>query len=342
MTTVKKHKHAIKSSALLSQFVSISLLIVFFTWVGCNSHENKNSMPENELKDSSENEAMTMHENKPGEVLVVSTGMNFNVADTIYSGWNKVTYKNESPDTHFLVFEKYPGGKNIDDAKNEVVNVFQRAMDSITAGKQQEGMAIFGDLPKWFNDVQISGGTGLVSPGKTAHTTVKLDPGLYLIECYVKMPNGKFHSAMGMLDQIIVKQENSGGSPPKPTDHIEVSGAEGFTLQEIPTAGEQVFEVHFKDQKVHENFVGHDVHLVHLLDESDMSKLESWINWLDPKGLISPAPQGFEFLGGLQEMPAGSTGYFTAYLVPGNYVIISEVPNPYKKHLLKTFTVGAD
>lgn len=64
------------------------------------------------------------------------------------------------------------------------------------------------------------------------------------------------------------------------------------------------------------------------------------MNWADPKGLISPQPKGIIFLGGVNDMPAGSTGYFTADLSPGKYAFISEVPNALSKGLLKTFEVA--
>ena len=39
-------------------------------------------------------------------------------------------------------------------------------------------------------------------------------------------------------------------------------------------------------------------------------------------------------------MPTGSTGYFTVTLEPGNYAMISEVPNTLSKNMLKTFVVS--
>jgi len=38
-------------------------------------------------------------------------------------------------------------------------------------------------------------------------------------------------------------------------------------------------------------------------------------------------------------MRTGDTGYFTVNLSPGRYVLISEVPNPASKNMLKTFVV---
>jgi hypothetical protein len=86
--------------------------------------------------------------------------------------------------------------------------------------------------------------------------------------------------------------------------------------------------------------VGHDVSLAKLDDSADLDNLDMWMDWSNPKGLIEPAPSGVTFLGGVNNMLAGDTGYFTATLEPGRYVLISEVPNSESKNMLKTFTVS--
>ena len=38
------------------------------------------------------------------------------------------------------------------------------------------------------------------------------------------------------------------------------------------------------------------------------------MNWANPKGLIEPAPIAVTFIGGVNDMPEGNKGYFTANL----------------------------
>lgn len=102
----------------------------------------------------------------------------------------------------------------------------------------------------------------------------------------------------------------------------------------------RTFSVFFKDQTVHENFSGHDINLAKIDETVDLAGLEQWMNWADPKGLIEPAPTGVNFMGGVNNMPAGGKGYFTVNLEPGKYVLISEVPNTLSKNMLKTFEVS--
>ena len=143
-----------------------------------------------------------------------------------------------------------------------------------------------------------------------------------------------------MTKAMVVSKKPSNNKAPKATVAIIISSTEGIVFNDSIAKGSQTFSVYFKDQIAHENFVGHDINLVKLKEYADLEVLEKWINWADPKGLISPAPEGFTFLGGVNDMPAGSTGYFTALLEPGNYALISEVPNSANKNMLKTFMVA--
>ncbi|UWX54974.1 hypothetical protein NYZ99_20015 [Maribacter litopenaei] len=81
------------------------------------------------------------------------------------------------------------------------------------------------------------------------------------------------------------------------------------------------------------------MNLVQISEGADTKKLETWMNWLNLDGLIDPVPEGFTFLGGVNDMPAGKTGYFTAILEPGTYALISEVPEASTKNMLKVFKV---
>ena len=272
-------------------------------------------------------------------IEIITEVMDFQMADTISSGWNTFKYYNRSKETHFFLLDKYPEGKFLIDAEKDVGPIFQNGMDLINEGKAEEGFAEFGKLPEWFSKIVFVGGSGLVSPGQMSETTIKLEPGYYIVECYVKMANGVFHNSMGMVKELIVLDENSNNSPPKPTVNISISSENGIINKEVLSKGEQVFVVQFEDQIVHENFTGHDVNLVKLIENADIDALEKWMNWVDPKGLITPSPEGVVFLGGVNDMPAGRVGYFRVDLDPGKYALISEVPNTSEKNMLKLFEV---
>jgi len=308
------------------KFILLFLLVLLFV-ISCKN--DKKTM-----------EAAKVEPEKESVIEISTDAMEFNTVDTITSGWNTFRYKNNSNETHFFLLEKYPEGKSIYNSKNEVFPVFDRGMDLINLGKTEEGYAAFNDLPAWFFEVEISGGSGLISPKNTSETTLKLESGNYLMECYVKMPNGKFHASMGMVKSIVVKEEDSGNSPSESLINLAISSTEGISYEGNIKKGAQIFSVEFIDQIKHENFMGHDVNLVKLDDNANLEALESWMNWSDPKGLITPAPQGVTFLGGVNDSPVGSVGYFKANLEAGKYALISEVPNALKKGMLITFTIS--
>jgi len=313
-----------KRSEIIYLFiVLISLLII----QSCGS--DKRSEKKEQVEDKKDN-----------AIEIITELMDFQTLDTIQSGWNTFRYINKSSETHFFLFDKYPEGKTLIDTEEEVAPVFQNGMDLINEGKTEEGFAEFSKLPAWFFEVVFSGGSGLISPKSSSLTTIKLEPGYYIIECYVKMINGVFHSTMGMTKSIFVTVEDSGNKPPEATVNITISSTEGITYDKPVTKGMQTFAVHFKDQIVHENFVGHDINLVKLNENANLELLEKWMNWADPEGLITPSPEGVTFLGGVNDMPANNTGYFKVNLEPGNYAFISEVPNALSKNLLKTFVVS--
>lgn len=324
----------------VQKFKIFRLILLFclgmFLITGCkDDKKDKEEDATEEKSEVAEKEA----DNSPRKVNIVTNSMEFKTKDKWQSGWTTIKYRNNSNETHFILFDKYPEGKGIEDAENEVSPPFQEGMDLINAGKMEEANAAFGKLPEWFQEVEYTGGVGLIAPKSTAQSTIFLEPGTYIIECYVKMANGVFHNTQGMTKEIEVTEADDTTEAPEPDYTISINATDGIVFDESVSPGEKTFAVDFGEQKVHENFVMHDVHLVWVDQGADMSKLNSWMNWADPKGLQTPSPEGFKFMGGMQEMRAGNKGYFTTELRPGNYALISEIPDPQSKGMLKTFTV---
>lgn len=277
-----------------------------------------------------------------GVVDVIARGLTLMAPDEIPSGWTTFRFSNESPMIHFVLVERVPDGQGIESQQAQVAPVFQDGLDLLGAGEVDAALERFGDLPAWFGEIVFLGGPGLTSPGRTSQATVYLEPGTYLLECYVKT-GGIFHSynpdpsSYGMVHEFTVTDETSEAVEPSATIQIEISTAGGIVVEGELVPGEHTVAVHFVDQTVHENFVGHDIHLVRVAGDLDLGELERWMDWTQAMGLQSPAPA--EFLGGTNEMPAGTTSYFTVVLEPGNYAWVSEVPGSAEKGMLKPFRV---
>lgn len=297
-----------------------------------------------EKKDTTENKdanaSVKISPEQKGEIEVLTQSMEFITSDTLRSGWNTLIYENRSTEVHFLLLDLYPVGKTIENTKTEILPPFDEGMKLIMEGDMENAVAAFGKLPEWFHTVKFKGGTGLISPRHTAKSTIYLEPGRYIMECYVKMFNGEWHTSHGMLKEIIVTEDVTELEEPKPTVTLEISSAEGIVLRDSIMGGKQTIRTNYVDQTVYEHFLGHDVNLVRYENGASLDSLIQWMNWMDPRGLRSPAPKGFTFLGGMNNLSAGEKGYFEVDLTPGNYIFISEVPEADKKRLLQTFTIS--
>lgn len=279
-----------------------------------------------------------------GVVDVTARGLTLEAPSEIPAGWTTFRFTNASPMIHLAVIERMPEGRGVQAQQEEVAPVFQEGMDLLIAGDVDGAMAAFGGLPAWFGEIVFLGGPGLTSPGRTSQSTVYLEPGTYLIECYVKT-DGVFHSynpdpaVYGMVHEIRVTGEVSDAVEPMADVTVTVSAEGGIVMEGDLSPGPQTVRVQFLDQVVHENFLGHDVHVVRLFEDLDLAALDLWMDWSQPSGLETPAPA--TFIGGLNELPAGETGYFSVTLEPGEYALISEVSGAMGKGLFRAFTVDS-
>lgn len=187
------------------------------------------------------------------------------------------------------------------------------------------------------------GGPGFTAAGSSSATTVYLEPGEYIVECYVKDDEQVFHSYIGMLEQLTVSGEMNEAEGPQTSKTVTISSENGIEFAESFSSGEQIVEVHYEDQAAYSHLLGHNVQLVKLEDAEDDSLLQSigdWMNWTTPFGLTANAPTGASFIGGVMEMTEGQSGYMHLDLEPGDYAWIAEVPDPADKGMLKTFTIS--
>lgn len=290
-----------------------------------------------EKKESKELENIV--EKKNNYVEVITNGMDFETVDEIKSGWTTFKYINKSFDPHFFILEKMPDTLGLDTYKKDLFPPFISAFEHFEKGEMEAGMKEFEKIPQWFYKVELAGGVGLTSKKTTSKSTIFLEPGTYIMECYVRMPNGLGHVFMGMIKELKVSNESNDNKPPKADFNISISSEKGITFNDSIKAGNYTLAAKFEDQKQYEHLMGHDVNLVKVENDSLVTDLNNWLNIVDFNAFRSPEPEGLLFLGGVEDLPAGKTGYFEVTLEKGNYVLISEIPNVVERKMIKPFTV---
>lgn len=268
-------------------------------------------------------------------VEVVATDFAFQAPDTIPAGWTTLRLHNQGAQTHFVVLDHLPDGRTLSDFASAVAMPFDSAWNGLQRGTLEKAdvAPLLGNLlPEWFAEVRQTGGVGLLAPGEQATATIQLEPGTYVLECYVKAPDGTFHTALGMARQLTVAERRSAAGPP--TADLEVAFADGaMTAPASIEPGRQIVAVHYRHAA--EGLLANDVHVARLPEGIDADSVVPWMDWMNVAGLRAPAP--VSFLGGVQEMPVGNTAYFAVELTPGRYVWISENAG---NGMVQTFTVG--
>lgn len=261
----------------------------------------------------------------PGEVSVVGREYAFDAPDTLPSGWTTIAFANQGTEPHFLMLTELPDGRTAADYLRDVGGAFDSGWAALQAGasKADAGATIGRFLPAWYANARVMGGPGLVSPGNSVRTTLRLEPGTYVMECYVKTADGRFHTGLGMLHQLIVTDSENGAAPPDGDLALTVANTR-LDGPDTVTAGAHIVAVHFAEQP--EVGLGNDVHVAQVASAEGLDSLLPWMDWMNVDGLRTPAP--VPFFGGTHEMPAGNTAYFTLDLAPGRYAWVPEGGDP--------------
>lgn len=240
----------------------------------------------------------------------------------IPSGWVTMRMANEGQEHHFIFLTLLPDGRTIEDYASDVGPAFGEAWDALLAGTVDKAgaAAILGEeLPEWYASAVAMGGPGLVAPGHVSQATMRLQPGNYVMECYVKTADGEFHVSLGMALPLRVTDEDSGAVPPKADFAITLDNS-AIVVEGTPTSGRHTVAVNFDEQPA--GGLGNDVHLVRLERGTDLSRVIEWMDWMNVDGLREPAPASF--VGGVHEMPSGYVAFFNVDLEAGRYAWIGE------------------
>lgn len=222
-------------------------------------------------------------------VRVTGEDFKFDAPDEIPAGLTEFRFLNKGPSLHHMAILKLTDGKTIDDLRKLLANP--------------------GPPPSWVKEV---GGPNAPDVGTEANATVQLEPGNYVLICFVDI-GGPPHFMKGMVRPLRVVASNSAASNVKADATIDLFDY-NFKLSTPIRAGTRTIRIHNVAQQHHE------VELVQLAPGASVTDFMNWMQKMD-------GPPPGKALGGVAGIEAGMTQYFSANFTAGNYALICFLPD---------------
>jgi hypothetical protein len=236
----------------------------------------------------------------PTIVTITATDYAFNVPDTIPAGLTTMRLVNQGKELHQASLVRLKDGKTIADFRSGL----EAAMQS------------HAPPPPWISFV---GGPNALTPGDTGSATQRLEPGSYVVVCWIPSPDGTPHIMKGMMHAMVVKAAQAALAPAvaEPTAGLSITLSDyDFALSAPLTAGTHTIRVENGAPQVHE---------VVITALPPGKSLQDFIAW-EKGGEKGPIPTG-KWLGGVVGMDPGGHGQFTATFAPGNYLLLCFWPD---------------
>jgi uncharacterized cupredoxin-like copper-binding protein len=195
----------------------------------------------------------------------------------------------------------------------------------LTQGKTmadlEAAMKSKGPPPAWLVSV---GGPNAAVPGATIEATLTLDPGNYVIACFIPSPGADAtpHAMKGMIKPLTVSAEKgvtqAGAeveATPTPDIHLELKDY-GFVFSKPVTAGKHTIHV------MNDGPQEHEAVLFRLAPGKHISDVDAYVEG----GMQGPPPG--KPIAGMAALGKGRTGIFTDDFTPGTYGLTCFVPAP--------------
>lgn len=271
-------------------------------------------------------------------VEITAKDFEFEAPEAIPSGWTTFRFENASDkEEHLFLLYWLPENKTFADFRSQAYEPFVDVWNRYDGGqltREQAAEALGEAMPAWyFEKAEVSGGAALTEAGRTSQVTLHLEPGTYAMDCYVKTPEGTFHHQRGMMRELTVTEDSTGAPPPEADVELTLSNYEIAMSGEL-TAGNRTVAVHVTETP--EGFVHHDINLFRLDGETTTEEIVAWMDWMDLDQFRAPAPG--TSMGGVDDLPAGTTAYMTVDLKPGQYAWVSQ--GFADRGMVYEFTVG--
>lgn len=265
------------------------------------------------------------HSEPANTVDIIAEDYEFTAPDTVPAGWVTLRLHNQGSETHYMEIDRLPDDVTFAEARPRVERLVtltdslgtllaDGALDTAEAVRRLRAAAPDDFWGGSLTDPgEDAGGVGLLGPGETARTTLRLEPGIYSMICLMPTKREEPHLERGMIERLVVTGPASGASPPAPDVVMRYDG--GRLSSEPPVrTGRQVAALHVGDVGSSETSGKVGVYLARL---DDGIRSEELVRWVTDGSYRPPAPT--TFLGGVDEIGEGDSAYVTLDLAAGEY-----------------------
>jgi hypothetical protein len=247
-------------------------------------------------KKTSATNTTTAAAEQPAELSIVGKDFSYQAASSVKGGFVKVTLDNQGKEDHQAQLLRINDGvtpQQLLDAQKD------------TTGEKLLGLTT------------VKGGVNAIAPAIKQSAVTKLDPGQYLMLCFLQGADGVAHVAKGMVAPFTVSAPASTAAAPKPAATVS---AQDFSFT-VPTlkAGTQTLE--FKNTGPSP----HEMTLFRVADGKTVADAQKVFN--AAPGTAPAGPPPFTGAGGGSAIAPGTSTFPTLDLKPGSYVLTCFVPD---------------
>ncbi|MBI3812432.1 MAG: hypothetical protein HY283_09560 [Nitrospirae bacterium] len=237
------------------------------------------------------------------EVTFETTGMSFKGPESIPAGLTLVRIVNKGTDLHHVQLIRLTDGKTAED--------FSAAVKAAPFDPMGPAAA-----PAW---VHFIGGPNGAIPGASATAVMNLEPGNYVLICFIPDSKGVAHIALGMTKALkVTGAADTGVSEPKETIVIT---AMDFKL--VPDKA-----IAAGTQTIRFNNAGTQPHEVLVVQLPPDKSVKDFVAAFEP-GHAGPHPG--KPISGMTGVDKGGHAFFTAKFEPGRYGLICFFMDEMKK-----------
>ncbi len=152
-------------------------------------------------------------------------------------------------------------------------------------------------------------------PGQSERAVIRLDPGQYVLSCFVESPNGLPHFVEGMFAPFkIVANASTSQASDLTADGAITIQMYNFTLPTL-TTGSMILKVTNNDQ------TGHELNILKLADGKTMQDVKAFLHpkkGPPPLDTAKYGPAPYTYARGIQPIELGASSWMELNLAPGN------------------------